>query len=408
MEKNAKNPAESSNGSSVHINGNVQGNIIIGDGNTAENSQTRSVARKTVPRKKKRQRQASTAITVAVIGAIATIVAALFNSPWMSNLAPSMVAPMPTMPIPLTSTAAETPMPAETLTPTLTATATLIETFVATPTATATLIETFAATAVFTPTLGVGSSIESNGVTMMYVPAGEFIMGNNNGRDEVKPERTVYLDDFYIDKYEVTNAAYKRCVDANGCGAPQSNRSLTYFPYYGDSQYDDYPVLFVSWYQAKRYCEWRGMRLPTEAEWEKAARGVSGRRIYAWKGAFDGTKLNFCDSRCTFGKSADKTVDDGYADTAPVGSYEEGQSSYEIYDLAGNVWEWIADWYDAGYYRAAPNTNPLGPSSGVYRVLRGGAWDTDKNETQSSFRIGKDPAVAYNDIGFRCAGNANP
>ncbi|MCZ2128456.1 MAG: formylglycine-generating enzyme family protein [Anaerolineales bacterium] len=276
------------------------------------------------------------------------------------------------------------------------------------PTLTPAATETLAPTITLMPTLGVGSSIESRGVTMMYVPAGNFVMGNGSGREEVKPAHTVYLGAFYMDQYEVTNAAYKRCVDSNGCGAPQSKGSFNIPSYYENSIYADYPVLFVSWPQAKQYCEWRGMRLPTEAEWEKAARGETGNRTYPWKGAFDGTKLNFCDKNCPVSKEADKNVDDGYANIAPVGSYEEGKSPYGIYDLAGNVWEWIADWYDAKYYFTSPVENPLGPNAGQDRVLRGGAWNTNKNETQSFYRIGKNPLTAYYDIGFRCAADANP
>ena len=184
------------------------------------------------------------------------------------------------------------------------------------------------------------------------------------------PAHTVALDGLWIDRTEVTNAKYRRCVEAGACDPPANSGSHTHGRYYDDSAYGDYPVVYVDWYQAVDYCAWAGGRLPTEAEWEYAARGSEG-RMFPWGDAFDGTRLNYCDAKCEFGY-ADEMVDDGYADTAPVGRFPAGASWCGVQDLAGNVREWVADWY--GDYSPRRQVNPTGPSSGTGRVLRGGAW----------------------------------
>lgn len=242
--------------------------------------------------------------------------------------------------------------------------------------------------------------VDEFGVVMRLVPAGEFTMGSENGNDDEKPAHQVYIDAFYMDIYEVTNAAYKICVDEGVCEPPQQTKSYTRSSYYDNSQYDDYPVITVDWNQAKAYCEWRGGNLPVEAQWEKAARGVDG-RTYPWGNTFDGTKLNYCDKNCSF-DWADKTVDDGYFDTAPVGSYERGKSPYGMYDMAGNVWEWVSDWYSETFYPSSPFNNPLGPSSGLQKVLRGGSWNRDWINVRVSLRASFDPNKTHN-YGFRCA-----
>ncbi|MBC8492912.1 MAG: SUMF1/EgtB/PvdO family nonheme iron enzyme [Chloroflexi bacterium] len=239
---------------------------------------------------------------------------------------------------------------------------------------------------------------------MVFVPAGEFIMGSpeGEGEDDEHPQHTVYLDAFYIGKYEVTNAEYKECVDAGACDPPSENASRTRDSYYGNPRYDDYPVIRISWYDAQAYCEWKGVRLPTEAEWEKAARGTDG-RMYPWGNSGpDGSKLNYCDVNCD-DDGKDSSVDDGYADTAPVGNYEAGKSPYGAYDMVGNVYEWVADWYDADYYSKAPERNPQGPDSGEYRVLRGGSWLDDQRGTRCAYVGWLYPYAGSVNIGFRVA-----
>jgi formylglycine-generating enzyme required for sulfatase activity len=247
----------------------------------------------------------------------------------------------------------------------------------------------------FTPTAtALPDEITDNGVPMRLVPAGEFTMGSENGSSDEKPVHTVYLDAFYMDKYEVTNALYKACEEAGGCTPPKDTSSYTRSSYYGNSEFDDYPVIYVDWNQAKAYCEWRGpstgsgyTHLPTEAQWEKAARGADG-RTYPWGEGIDCDKANY--SGCK-------------GDTTPVGSYESGQSPYGIYDLAGNVWEWTADWYSETYYQNSPTENPLGPDTGQYRVLRGGAWNNSDYYVRSSDRGNNSPVIIDNFVGFRCA-----
>ncbi len=218
---------------------------------------------------------------------------------------------------------------------------------------------------------------ETDGMVMVYVPAGEFLMGSpesDGGADE-RPQHAVYLDAYWIDKTEVTNAQYRQCVEAGGCDERLCG---------GDWGFNapDQPVVCVRWDDAQAYAAWAGGRLPTEAEWEKAASWDEKRgekRVYPWGDGFDASRLNSCDTSCDpyyWSEFADDTgVDDGYATTAPVGSFPEGASFYGALDMAGNAMEWVADWYSDDYYASSPDRNPQGPSSGgPYRVLRGGSW----------------------------------
>jgi eukaryotic-like serine/threonine-protein kinase len=239
---------------------------------------------------------------------------------------------------------------------------------------------------------------EKDSMVMAHVPAGEFLMGSDpakdkDANDDEQPQHSVYLDEYWIDQTEVTNAQYAACVDAGKCTPLYNTGSYTHSNYFRNSVYMDFPVIYADWNQAKTYCEWRGARLPTEAEWEKAARGTDG-RVYPWgNGSPSSNLLNY---------------DDNIGDTTEVGSYEGGKSPYGMYDMAGNVWEWVNDWYDANYYQNSQTENPQGSESGTSRVLRGGSWFYGDYYVRSSSRYGSDPSNRVNYIGFRCASSAQP
>lgn len=195
---------------------------------------------------------------------------------------------------------------------------------------------------------------------------------------------------------------YIRCVAAGACKEPDNMSSLTHPSYYGNPVFDEYPVLYVDWNMASAYCSWVNRRLPSEAEWEKAARGPNG-NIYPWGNTFDGTHVNYCDANCPY-DWADVSFNDGYVDVAPVGSYPLGKSFYGVWDMAGNVWEWVNDKYSETYYQNSPLINPLGPNSGQYRVLRGGSFDNYAEfSVRSSDRSRYISSYAYFNLGFRCA-----
>jgi len=229
--------------------------------------------------------------------------------------------------------------------------------------------------------------VDEIGVPMVLVPAGEFQMGSNNGSNNEQPVHTVYLDDFYMDQYEVTNEQFARCVDANGCTHTIGD------PYFNNSRYTQNPVVCVSWGQAQTYCEWRGARLPTEAEWEKAALGSLEGKTYPW-----GDDAPICKLGAVNGANFRSCSPDG---TFPVGSFVP--NGYGLYDMAGNVWEWIADWIDDGYYSTSPEVNPTGPESGSYRLLRGGSWYDDEHSLRSAYRHRFGPDDNDSRVGFRCA-----
>jgi formylglycine-generating enzyme required for sulfatase activity len=245
---------------------------------------------------------------------------------------------------------------------------------------------------------GAAQARSQDGMVMVYVPAGSFKMGSANSDGEAygdeKPQHTVTLNAFWIDRTEVTNAQYRQCVQAGACAAPSKSSSRTRNSYYGNSSFDNYPVVYVNWSQANAYCRWAGGRLPTEAEWEKAARGADGRK-YPWgNGAPDCTKANYD------GKSGS-----GYCvgDTTRVGSYPAGASPYGALDMAGNVQEWLNDWYGQYYYSRSPAANPLGPDSGSMRVLRGGSWLVWERFVRAAGRDVYVPSYAGDLVGFRCA-----
>jgi serine/threonine protein kinase len=244
-------------------------------------------------------------------------------------------------------------------------------------------------TQIFTPTvIPFPTEItDAKGVTMRLVPAGTFTMGSNDGMPDEKPVHNVYLDTYYMDTYEVTNALYKVCVDAAICDSPAYTSSYTRSNYYGNSEFDNYPVIYVRWDMAKTYCEWRGGQLPTEAQWEKAARGTDG-RTYPWGQVIDSTRANY-------------NFDVG--DTTAVGSYPKGISPYGLYDMAGNVFEWVSDLYSSTFYQTSSLENPLGSDTGTYRVLRSGSWGYSDMGIRTFNRSKGFPSSIEFNYGFRCA-----
>ena len=226
---------------------------------------------------------------------------------------------------------------------------------------------------------------------MVYVPAGKFEMGTDGGREHEQPVHTVVQDGFWIDRTEVTNAQYARCVASGACDVSGFVNDV-------DFNAADQPVVGVDWRNASAYCMWAGGRLPTEAEWEYAARGAEG-RLFPWGTDFDGTRLNFCDVNCAQAR-ADKTVDDGFAQTAPVASYAEGKSWCGAFDMAGNVMEWVADWY--GTYPSGAQLNPIGPAIGTEKVLRGGSWLSNETNVRAAYRGTGLTTLSFNGVGFRC------
>ncbi len=228
-----------------------------------------------------------------------------------------------------------------------------------------------------------------DGMVMVYVPAGEFRMGSDIYDDE-KPEHRVYLDGYWIDKTEVTNRMFRKFVKENGY-QPEGIwwRAASDENIEGE---DKHPVVNVSWNDAVAYCQWAGRRLPTEAEWEKAARGTDGRK-YPW-----GNEAPKWGLANIWDRGAD-----GYEYTAPVGSYPEGASPYGVLDMAGNVWEWVADWYDENYYDKSPAKNPAGPTTGELRVVRGGSWLSCVWDIRSADRYWFNPSSYRHNGGFRCS-----
>jgi formylglycine-generating enzyme required for sulfatase activity len=222
---------------------------------------------------------------------------------------------------------------------------------------------------------------------MVLVPGGEFTMGSPAGDADEQPAHRVLVDSFFMDKYEVTVRQYGVFLQEAGGDRPSEWKTMN------KTANQNRPVMGVDWADAVRYCKWAGKRLPTEAEWEKAARGTDG-RLYPW-GNDPPTSLH-----ANFGK----TGSNDHGSLAPVGTLEHGKSPYGIYDMAGNVWEWVSDWYDDAYYKNSPPQNPVGPSMGGFKVIRGGSWASGPRNLRSADRYWDPPSFrSLYFPGFRCA-----
>ncbi len=229
-----------------------------------------------------------------------------------------------------------------------------------------------------------------DGAPMVLVPAGEFTMGSDEGDDDEQPVHRVVLDSFYLDTFEVTNGRFAKFVAAIQSEPPWG---------FADQETPvvdaERPVRWVNWLEATGYCLWAGKRLPTEAEWEKAARGPEG-RVYPW-GNEPPTP-----AQAVFGlKEGDETV-------APIGNREQGRSPYGVHDLAGNLYEWVSDWYDDAFYASPPLRNPRGPVAGTTKVQRGGSYINQPYRLRSAFRTKGDPTEHDPHVGFRCAQDVPP
>ncbi len=232
-----------------------------------------------------------------------------------------------------------------------------------------------------------------DGIPMVLVPEGTFLMGSQpvEGDSDEIPQRTIYLSSYSIDLYEVTHAKYTDFLKA-------TRRPPPVIPVFSDDLFliikPELPVVGVSWEDAKAYCTWLGKRLPTESEWEKAARGERGFK-WPWGNVFGEGLANATGQQ------------DGYKYTAPPGKFEQGRSAFGLYDAAGNVAEWVSDWYDPAYYQKGPFRDPKGPDTGKHRVYRGGSWDDSSSGVRTAKRYAAAPHQTSAVIGFRCAMDAS-
>lgn len=312
-------------------------------------------------------------------------------TPWPTNTATTTktATPLPSAtttatPSPTTlpsATATPSPLPTLTFTPSSTASNTPTNSPTALPTATPSPSATATATNTATPITPVAGATQVNpmdSAVYVFVPAGPFVMGSTTTKDE-QPVHTVTLQAFWIKQTEVTNAEYGRCVTAKACTPPTNQR-------WSDPAFASHPVTNINWAQANQYAEWVGGRLPTEAEWEKVARGADA-RVYPWgQQEISDQLLNY-----NFVKGA----------TVPVGSYPDGASTYGALDMAGNVEEWVADWYSDSYYASSPAENPAGPEQGIFRVVRGGSFNSTRVAVRTTARGKALPNTGFPSVGFR-------
>ena len=234
----------------------------------------------------------------------------------------------------------------------------------------------------------VAPQVEPISEAMVTIPAGPYLRGTTRGGFDEQPERTIFLDTFSIDRYEVTNHQYQQFIVATGhrkAGPPSR-----YAKNIGKMRGVNQPVVYVSWEDATTYCQWKGHRLPTEAEWEKAMRGPDG-RLWPWGNEDQPQAANWA------------RVRDGYDVTAPVGAFETDKSPYGVMDGAGNVMEWVQDWYQESYYKDSPKKNPQSPEYGTFKVLRGGGYTTAGGDVRITSRSKMVPDFRDETIGFRCA-----
>jgi formylglycine-generating enzyme required for sulfatase activity len=223
---------------------------------------------------------------------------------------------------------------------------------------------------------------------MVLIPAGEFLMGAEDGLQDVRPMHRVYLSSYWFDMYEGTNTRYRQCVEGGGCTPPKDRQA------FDDPHRAQYPVTNITWNQARSFCEWQGKRLPTEAEWEKAARGTDGRR-YPW-----GNDEEVVKRRVRTGE-----LRTGINETNPVGRQEATASPYGVFDLVGSVSQWVKDWYAEDFYQTSPVRDPQGPPRGSFRVLRGGDWNEKLPDLRASYRGWDEVTYWGPTLGVRCAGD---
>lgn len=241
------------------------------------------------------------------------------------------------------------------------------------------------------PTFADNPVVERDIVPMVKIPAGSFIRGSSEGagREDEMPRTKIFLDAFSIDKYEVTNSRYLAFIAATGHKEPFNvYAEISLFKVTG---IENLPVVQVTWHDASDYCQWVGKRLPTEAEWEKAARGTDG-RIYPW-GNEEPTPLHANYNREWMEKDTLK----------PAGTQTKGASAYGVHDMAGNAREWVQDWYDKDYYHQAPKQNPKGPDKSLLKVIRGGGWRSFDSDIRTAARGKGGFALKTHGTGFRCA-----
>ena len=234
------------------------------------------------------------------------------------------------------------------------------------------------------PALGSKKISEIDNMVSVFIPAGTFLMGSSDEQSlEIeRPQRQIYLDEYWIDQVPVTNAMYRRCMQSGVCEQPAS-----IYPEINAPEFNEYPVVYITWYAADEYCHWVGGKLPSEAMWEKAARGTDG-RLYPWGNQKpEAYLLNF---------------NNNIGSPSIVGSYPEGASPYGVLDMAGNVREWMDDWFSESYFFDVPEENPTGPENGTYKALRGGSFSDGRDIVRSTTRLMHVPDSPGINRGFRC------